>query len=830
MRTLLVFLLCMVVADSLIGIGVARSGTHDPCDSYGDCVSSSVNYIRSNPDGSLYVGDSFSIPLSVTKGPNTTSYSVSWSFDRSVFDRSGDSFTVAGNKTGNFAVSATVTFAGFVTAGNSTQPFSSTLAGTESVTVIQLTISPYLRMVNVTDKSTGFELRNPDGTFFKGDSFCVYWSATFQFSDSRTDILVNVTGSLPAYLKETSSNYTGSAPGRQGYICYSVVETSPYDNGALSLNFNAINWEKGSIAHVVRGVPFAIVQYNPVFAVYTYTDYNSLPPTSYQKPFATLVRYDGNAPCYSYPGNANTAPFNAANSTRERAVVTDFSFSTLGFNATETSSVLPFNATGMYVPFNYSSRSPPSSRVDYGVKAAYLSSNPLAACSDDNSSPATRSTDTPVQPHLFTWASRYGKWYFSAPATQGEDTTGGPYFENYTARGVEWFNATFAAHWNNTGDAHFDTFQSTYLYEPTLYDGYLNFTAVDQHGRPDPNVHVTVEANNPSPFNVQILDQASKIFGTDPKANASLKADLYEAYNATLTLKPVRTHAGTWLFLVNQTNRATPDGSAPPPMPTLLVSVSGHGQFFSYEISVSFSVYELNASVVLDSIHIEPNGTARFQSVLAGNMLVDYVDEEKNIIATPADLNFSAQANTFPMYQPAFGSLLFPPTSEPGGFALYYPFVFGSNSTVLVNLAGGGASTSSTADGASVGTTLDVGPYSGGAQSVWVRDGNGTTGRLLYSSPLLVNVGPPAPPGFEGVQSFTWSPDRNDTFTIGILNSFGVSTPVGYYGATVHSVKGPNLDYEFLWVFLAIAAGFVLLGKAIHRKGARTSSEKGLAA
>jgi hypothetical protein len=674
-------------------------------------------------------------------------------------------------------------------------------------------------MVNVTDKATGFALRNPDGSFFIGDAFCAFWSTTFQFSDSRKDVLVNATGSLPAYLRQTSSNYTGSVPGREGYICYSVVQTSPYDNGTLPLNFNAVNWEKESIAHVVKGVPFAVVQYNPMFAVYTYADYNDLPPTSYQRPLVTLVRYDGNAPCYSYAGNLNTAPFNAANSTGERAVVTDFSFSTFGFNATVAGAGLPFNATGMYVPFNYTSRSPPDTMVDYGVKAGYLSSNPHAACSDDNSAPGPRSTDTPVQPHLFTWASRYEKWYFSAPATRSEDSTGGSYFENYTARGVEWFNATFAAHWNSTGGVHFDTFQSRYLYEPVLYDGYLNFTAVDQHGRPDPNVRVAVEANNPSPFNVQILDQASKIFGSDPKANASLKADLYEAYNATLTLKPIRMNTGSWLFLVNQTNRASPDGSAPPPMPTLLVSVSGYGQFFSYEIPVSFSAYELNASVVLDSIRTEPNGTAKFQSVLAGSMLVSYMDEEKNIVATPADLNFSAQANVFSMYQPTFGSLLFPPISEPGGFALYYPFIFGTNSTVIVNLAGGGASASSIANGASVDTTLDVGPYSGGAQSVWVRDGNGVTGELLYSSPLLVNMGPPAPTGFEGVQSFTWSPDRNGTVTIGIVNSFGVSIPIGYYEATVHSAKAPNLGYEFLWVFLAGCAAFIVLGRFLRRRG-----------
>ena len=214
----------------------SRPGPNDPCDSYGDCISSSISHIRSNPDGSFFPGDSFSVPVSIISGPNTTGYSVSWSYDSKIFSRSGDTFAIEDNKTGTFSISASVTFAGSVTVGNSTQTFRSTLAVAESITIIQLVISPHLQMANVTDKATGFTLRNPDGSFYKGDSFCVSWSASFQFAQSRTDILVNVTGSLPAYLRQTSSNYTGSVPGRQGYICYSVVQTSPYDNGTLPLN------------------------------------------------------------------------------------------------------------------------------------------------------------------------------------------------------------------------------------------------------------------------------------------------------------------------------------------------------------------------------------------------------------------------------------------------------------------------------------------------------------------------------------------------------------------------------------------------------------------
>ena len=257
MRALLILLLCVVVADSLIGIGVARSGPRDPCDSYGDCISGSIHYVRSNPDSTLYPGDSFTFPVSTAPGQNATVASLSWSYDRSVFDRSGDSFVVAGNGTGTFPIAVSVTFT-----GNSAQPFNSTLSLTGNVTVIQLVIVQHAELVNVTG-SNGLTMRNPDGTFYRNDSFCEEWSASFQFSSERTDILINVSGTLPAFLRETSSNYTGSTPGRRGYVCFAVALDSPYSNSTLPLSFNAVDGEGMSIAHTVEKVPFAVVQYSP---------------------------------------------------------------------------------------------------------------------------------------------------------------------------------------------------------------------------------------------------------------------------------------------------------------------------------------------------------------------------------------------------------------------------------------------------------------------------------------------------------------------------------------------------------------------------------------
>ena len=73
MRILPLLVAFLFLAFTAVMIGPPHPGTHDPCDPYGNCVSSSVNDIRSNPDGSLYVGDSFSVPVSVTSGQNTSS-------------------------------------------------------------------------------------------------------------------------------------------------------------------------------------------------------------------------------------------------------------------------------------------------------------------------------------------------------------------------------------------------------------------------------------------------------------------------------------------------------------------------------------------------------------------------------------------------------------------------------------------------------------------------------------------------------------------------------------------------------------------------------------
>lgn len=137
MKLLSVIIICTVVAGSLSVPNFASSRSYGPCDSYGDCVSSSISYISANPDHTLYLGDSFQVSVSVTTGPNTTSHFLSWSYDQSEFRRIGSSFNVSGSAIGVYSVTASATFVGSVTLGNTTQPFNSTLTTSQQVAVVR---------------------------------------------------------------------------------------------------------------------------------------------------------------------------------------------------------------------------------------------------------------------------------------------------------------------------------------------------------------------------------------------------------------------------------------------------------------------------------------------------------------------------------------------------------------------------------------------------------------------------------------------------------------------------------------------------------------------
>jgi hypothetical protein len=760
LRALPVLLVCIVLAVAAgpwLALVASQRTVHDPCDSYGDCISGSIQYTRSNADGSLYPGDSFTFPISIAPGQNTTGALLSWSYDRSMFDRSGDSFVVAGNRTGTFPVSASVTFE-----GNSTRPFNSTLTVSQSVTVVRLVISVLTRLVNVTGPH-GFVERNPDGSFYRNDSFCEEWSASFRFSSARTDILVDVSGSLPAFLRGASSNYTGDTPGRQGFACFTVALDSPYSGAILPLSFNAVNWQGMSIAHVTEDGPFAVVKYSPMFSEFTYTDYGSAPSSAYQKPFVTLVRYGGNRPGYSYAGNINTAPFTATNSTGERALVNNYTFAAEGFS--------PLFNEGPGAPFRLGFND--TGGVNLGIAS-------------------TNRTST----FLFDWLHRVVKYYFVGDTSD---------FQRVVPLGVEYLNVTEKLNSLNFAGGSEAVVDASYTYQPMFYSGNLTFRAVNQYGAPDPGVSVTVTVVNPDPLDTYLTREVVAIFGNDSQVIRAFRADLYAASAPVQALQPRSSGDGTWEYLVNQTNMQL-DGDPPS---EFQVMVSGDGAAFAYSFSNSFGLS------LIPELPVQSNS-----AILEWQNVTAYAFGGKvQFSSIPLTFNFSAPTQYLSWSGPPTrdGSFL-PPEPEPGGYSLYYPFLYGGNNTVIVSLAGGGASASSVEQGASVYTTIDVGTMSGGGQSFWVRDGYGTSGRLLFSSPLLDNMGPPAPPGFEGVETFAWSPDTNGTVTLGIVNAYGVSVPIGYYQAVVHAAGSPALGDTLLFVFLGAAAGFVLLGKSVRRR------------
>jgi hypothetical protein len=487
------------LATSVFVIGVPLSAVHDPCDPYGDCVSSSVTYLRSNPNGTLYPGDSFSVRLSVITGPNTTGYSVSWSYDQSVFARSGGAFVVAGNRTGTFSVSASVTFE-----GNSTRPFNSTLTVSQSVTVVRLVISMLTRLVNVTGPH-GFVERNPDGSFYRNDTFCDSWNATFQFAPQRTDISINVT-SAPTAPSLRVLNISSSPYGRAGRFCYAVQTGAAYRPYNATLVARALNWEGVSLGLKSSSQPFAVVQYDPQFTAYAYMEYrNSTAQSSLERPWVLFVGYDGNLPGYSYAGDSNTSPFNGSRTLAERAYFSDFEFSTLSYQ--------PFTTEGGVFDYHVVN----STRE---VQYVWLNAKDSAPLYGGN---------------------RIEKYVFDATTST---------LSPLLARGFIYQNLTMAGCWQRQNACDL---KRNYWLVPFLWNGRVNVVSVDPSGNMVPSTPISVTITNPSPFDQWLTSSFEHVFGNDSRALRAFQEDLYPT-NRTMTLSG----EGSLSILLNQTSLVPP--------------------------------------------------------------------------------------------------------------------------------------------------------------------------------------------------------------------------------------------------------------------------------
>ena len=483
-------LLVLLVLPALLPAVPLGHRAQDPCDQYGNCVSSSISLLRANPDHSLYLGDSFGVPVSITTGQNNTSYSVSWSYDSSVFERSGDTFTVVGNETGTFSIAASVTF------------LNDTLTTSQSVTVIPLVISLRTQLVNVTD-AQGRLTRNEDGTFYRNDSFCDAWNATFQFAAQRTDIRINVTSVAPSL---RVLNYSADALGRTGRFCYVVETGAAYKPYNATLVARALNWQGVSLGLKSSSQPFAVVQYDPQFTAYTYMEYrNSSAPSSLERPWVLFVRYDGNDPGYSYAGDNNTLPFNGNLTFRERAFFDNFTFASLSYqpsNVTRAFTYHVVNSTG-------------------SLRYRWLNGNGSAVLEGNR---------------------RIEKYVFEAEPSSLTPLLG---------RGFVYQNVTMAGRWTHeTGYA----LHKNYWLVPLLWSGRVNVISVDSQGNLLPNTPLSITIRSPSPLDQWLTSNFEHVFGDDPPAIRAFQEDLYST-NQIMTF----TGEGTLSLLLNQTSLIPPE-------------------------------------------------------------------------------------------------------------------------------------------------------------------------------------------------------------------------------------------------------------------------------
>ena len=160
------------------------------------------------------------------------------------------SFIVVANSTNGYAISAAVAFVVSITVcttgsnGMTTCSHASAVSAvtvSEEVQVRALVLTVQTHLVNVTDDTTGFVLRNPDGSFYRNDSFCVGWNASFEFSAVRTDIRINVTSLTPPSLSVL--NYTSDPLGRTGSFCYDVRTDAGYGPYNATLAVRALDWQ-----------------------------------------------------------------------------------------------------------------------------------------------------------------------------------------------------------------------------------------------------------------------------------------------------------------------------------------------------------------------------------------------------------------------------------------------------------------------------------------------------------------------------------------------------------------------------------------------------------
>ena len=722
------------------------------CDDYGNCISSSIAYTRANSDSSLYLGDSFIVAPSVSVGPNTTTYSLSWSYDPGVLrSLGGGSFQVVANVSGTYSVTVTVTFTIVEIVENSTVTFQSSLFSTQWVTARAFLLSFQTHLTNVTN-SLHQVLRNSDGSFYHDDEFFVNYTYSFLFMQQRPDIKVVVEPQFDqGFVKLTSYQNFSST----GYFLITVANRT--GTSVISITAKAFNYQGALLGSRTQTQPLAVVNYAPYFTYLTYTEYNSRNASAYERPFVTLVRYDGNNPGYSYGGDANTAPITAVNDTRERALINSFNFMTLCWG-------VDANLT--------------SGDIGQGLSFWHQTSDNLG----------TRTTNGTYP--VLTFSQRVVKFYFTSDVGK---------IQGYSEQGLEYFNVTESAFSKGFAGGDYGLFNTSYLYQPVYYSGYLTVFTYGPSSL-DPSTSVNMTLLTPDPLDPHLLAALNETFGQYPEVTHDFQDDLFPAYSTVMSLKPVNSTGGRWVFLLNDTNLATLDEMQ---MPTLYISVKGQAGSYSYSVPVAFSSFEINRTLIPQLPFADVNGY--------------YLDQERQLIALPLNFSFTSPS-PFVAWDYGNGtapSFVSPVTYEPGNLSQTYGFIFGGNSTIYANLDGGGGSIVNVqTQQTSFQALAMIGPQTGGATSLWVKDPNGN---LIVNDSLTPNTEPPSPPGYYGFYELSFPMSASGTYQFGTTNSWNVSSVFQTYDNVTHTPPPPDEEYFLMTFFGFLVVGLCFLGKIAKR-------------
>jgi hypothetical protein len=724
----------------------------DPCDGYCNCISSSISYLRSNPDLSLYLGDEFVVTPSVPLGPNTVSYSLTWSYDDAVLVALGGGlFQDVGNVTGTYSVTIRANFTITEVVGNSTVTLHSTLLTGQSVETRAFVLTLQTELSNFTN-SAGQVPRNPDGSFFHDDEFFVNYTYSFLFMQQRPDIKVVVEPQFdPEFVKLTSYQNSSST----GYFLFTVANST--GTSKIIMTAKASNFQGTLLGLKTQDQLFAVVNYGPYFTYFTYMEYNSRNASAYERPFVTLVRYDGNNPGYSYGGDANTAPITAVNDTRERALINSFNFTTVAWG------------------------------VNANLASGDISQN-LSFWNQTSDGLGTRTTNTTYP--VITFAQRVVKFYFTSDVGN---------IQGYTGQGLEYFNVTELAVSKDFAGGSYGLFNTSYLYQPVFYSGYLTVFTYGQSGL-DSSTSVNMTLVTPDPLDPHLLASVNETFGRYPEVTRDFQNDLFPAYSTAMSLKPVSSTGGRWVFLLNDTNLATQNETQ---MPTLYISVQGQAGSYSYSVPVAFSSFEINRTLIPQLPFADVDGY--------------YLDQGRQLIAFPLNYSFTSPS-PFVAWDYGNGtapSFVSPVTYEPGNLSEIYGFFFGSNSTIYSNLDGGGGSlVNIERQQTSFQTLAMVGPQTGGVTSLWVKDPNGN---LIVNESLTPNTQPPSPPGYYGFYKLSFPMSVNGTYQFGITNSWGVISVFQTYDNVAHIPPPPGEEYFLMTFFGFLVVGLYFLGKIAKR-------------